>query len=327
MAALFMTGCGLQDLPGEDLSTVLFGAWETSSITRQVDQKQLETHLAVLTGHTPFANDRLIKERGGVAGRELTRQYLEETLKSYGYRPERHSYRQGGQNILATLPATVPTDETILFGAHMDSVSNAGANDNGTGSASVLEAARVLRDLPERKTNILFAWFDEEELGLIGSGYLAREFRQKKVKLTYAHTMDMLGWDENQNGAIEVARPDGILWDFYQGVNRRHELNFPLQRTSTGSSDHVSFSKNGFPSVCLSEEWTDGDTTPHYHRKGDVYETVNFPFLAKGTQLAVAAVADMSQKIGTGIRTPFVPHNRFPGRERPFHKPGHGHLQ
>ncbi|PKL75639.1 MAG: hypothetical protein CVV27_14310, partial [Candidatus Melainabacteria bacterium HGW-Melainabacteria-1] len=252
-------------------------------------------------------------------GRALTREYISKTLESMGYTVEPHRYRNNGINITARLLASVPSDEYILLGAHMDSVRNAGADDNNSGSSAVLEAARVLRELPDRKVNLLFAWFDEEELGLVGSYALARELKKQGLKVSSVHTLDMVGWDSDRDGVIEVEQPDANLWEYYQQANQAHGLKLPLSRTSSGDTDHVAFRREGFTAVGLCEEWVGGDTTPHYHRRSDAYTTLNFDYLSNVTRLTVAAVGDLSRGVKGPLLTTRVPHNRFPGRPRPFH--------
>ena len=284
-----------------------------------VSEERIHQRLAALTGEAPIDEQQFIPERGTRDGRELTRQFLSRTLSEMGYEVQRHEYRRHGANVMATLKAHEESDEYILVGAHMDSVRNAGADDNASGSSAVLEAATVLRELSDRKVNIIFAWFDEEEIGLVGSRYLARELRKQGMKLTSVHTIDMMGWDEDGDFAVEVARPQGILWDYYKMVNETHNLNLPLDRTSTGRSDHVSFAREGFASVCLSEEFTNGDSSPYYHRRSDKLETINVPFLASGTRLMVAAVGDLARKVPAPANIQFIPHENFPSRERHFH--------
>jgi len=294
-----------------------------NSSLKQVEQlvslQRMEKNMATLTGETKFSALSRIPERGTRNGRELTRQFLTQYLESLDYKVERHEYRRYGANIIARLTASEPTDEWIIIGAHMDSVRNAGADDNGSGSTAVLEAATILPQLSGRKVNIMFAWFDEEELGLIGSRYLARRLKNEGLKISSVHTIDMMGWDGDKDKTVELARPDGILWDYYNMVNKTHKLNLPLDRTNTGQSDHVAFHNEGFHSLNLSEEYTSHDSTPHYHRSTDTYNTINFDFLVTGTQLLVAVVGDLSLKVPPPINVQMIPHNQFPSRERHFH--------
>ncbi|MGV3524358.1 MAG: M28 family metallopeptidase [Candidatus Sericytochromatia bacterium] len=287
---------------------------------KDVDPERLRALAAILTGQQKMPDGRLIPERGTVEGRNLTRAFLSETLQSYGYTPETHTYRTNGTNVLTKLMAPSPTDEYILIGAHMDSVRNAGADDNNSGTVAVLEAARLLKQVPDRKVNLIFAWFDEEELGLIGSYALARDLKKQGLKVLSVHTLDMVGWDGDQDNVIEVEQPDGNLWEHYQQVNKTHGLNLPLSRTSSGDTDHVAFRREGFTSVGLCEEWVGGDTTPHYHRRTDAINTLNFTYLSNVTRLTIASLSDLSRKAPGPLVSTRVPHNRFPGRARPFHR-------
>lgn len=290
-----------------------------AGIEQGVSSERLQALAAVLTGQAKLPDGRVIPERGTVEGRNLTRAFISQTLESYGYKVEPHNYRSNGTNITVRLMAQTPTDEYILLGAHMDSVRNAGADDNNSGSVAVLEAARLLKDLPDRQVNILFAWFDEEELGLIGSAALARDLKKQKMKLSSVHTLDMVGWDGDRDNVIEIEQPDGDLWEYIQQVNASHGLKLPLSRTSSGDTDHVAFREAGFTSVGYCEEWVGGDTTPNYHKKSDVFNTVNFTYLTNVTRLEVATIADLSRKVKGPVVTQHIPNDRFPGRPRPFH--------
>jgi hypothetical protein len=292
-----------------------------------VETQRLKDTLAVLAGTQAMPGGTTVPERGSVKGRELTRQYLTSVLQSYGYTVERYKYRTNGENIIARLPATSRTAETMLVGAHMDSVSNAGANDNGTGTVSVLEIARLMKQAPERRQNVIFAWFDEEELGLVGSEYMAAAWHKQGIKLSSVHTIDMMGWDSDKDRSVEIERPDGTLWDYYQMVNKTHGLNLKLARTNSGSTDHVAWREAGFASVGLCEEWAGGDTTPYYHRKTDTWDTVDFDYLASTTKLFTAVVHDLAANVPAPANSRFVPHDRFPGRDHGCGKPGHDHAQ
>lgn len=318
-ALLLLAGCAPQaprlNTPANSLNNLQATA---TRVEQAVSQQRLESLAAILTGKAPAPDGKLIAERGTREGREQTRQFLSHTLTEMGYTPERHEYRSQGINILTRLMAEQPSDEYILIGAHLDSVRNAGADDNNSGTVSVLEAARVLKDLKGRQRNIIFAWFDEEELGLIGSYALARDLKKQGLKIQSVHTLDMVGWDGDQDRTIEIEQPDGELWAYYNMVNEKHGLKLPLVRTSSGSTDHVAFRETGFKSVGMCEEWANKDTTPYYHRKTDTYETINFAYLTQVARLATAVVADLSQKVPAPMVYEQVPHDRFPSRPR-FH--------
>ena len=295
-------------------------------IENLVNQARMQERLAILSGHSPMGPNDTIPERGTVQGRAMTRAYLTQSLEALGYTVEPHAYRNNGTNITARLMAEKPTDEYIVVGAHLDSVKNPGADDNASGSTAVLELATILRELPKRQVNVLFAWFDEEELGLIGSRYLASDLRKQGMKISSMHNIDMLGWDGDGDSAVELAQPDGILWSYYNMVNETHGLKLPLVRTNTGQSDHESFKRNGFHALCISEEYTRRDTTPHYHRRTDTFSTINFDYLASSTRLVAAAVGDLLLKVPPPPGVQFVPHENFPSRPREFHASYDDHI-
>jgi len=308
--------------PAQNPQARLFGQSQTRAahqIENLIDRSRMEARLAVLSGHAALGPEGKIPERGTVQGRAMTRAFLTQTLESLGYLVEPHPYRNNGINITTRLMAAQPTDEYIVIGAHLDSVRNPGADDNASGSTAVLELATILRELPNRQVNLLFAWFDEEELGLIGSRYLARDLRKQGMKITSMHNIDMLGWDGDKDRAVELAQPDGILWAYYNMVNETHGLKLPLVRTNTGQSDHESFKREGFHAICISEEYTRRDTTPHYHKRTDTFETIDFDYLASSTRLVAAVVGDLALKVPPPPAVQFVPHENFPSRPREFH--------
>lgn len=319
--ALLVAGCAIQPM-GSRLVGESAREGMSAASRQSVDPSRLRTTMAHLTGHEPLPDGSRIAERGSAEGRAKTRDYLEAALKDLGLEVERHRYRATGENLIARLRAPGATgskaDEWVLIGAHFDSVRNAGANDNASGTAIVLEAARLLKALEGRHVNLMVAFFDEEELGLIGSGYMARDFKRQKLNLTSVHTVDMLAWDGDQDRAIEIEMPDGNLEAQYRQANQAHGLNLTLYRTSTTATDHTSFRREGFHAVGLTEEYVYGDTTPHYHKKSDAFGTVNVDYMATGTRLLVAAVGDLLVgKVAPAGRQ--LPHEAFPGRVRHQH--------
>ncbi|MBO1910056.1 M28 family peptidase, partial [Microvirga sp. 3-52] len=111
------------------------------------------------------------------------------TITIEGANIEKHE----SQNILVTKPSKT-SDEIIIVGAHYDSVeSSPGASDNASGTAVLLEIARVLESVKTDK-ELRFLFFGAEELGLLGSEKYVDEMTQKEIKNTEAMlNMDMVG--------------------------------------------------------------------------------------------------------------------------------------
>ncbi|MGW6744484.1 M28 family metallopeptidase [Streptomyces sp. NPDC055025] len=87
-------------------------------------------------------------------------------------------------------------DRTVMLGAHLDSVTEgAGINDNGSGSAGLLEVALELAETHDRPTNkVRFAWWSAEELGLLGAeSYVTRLTPEQRADIALYLNFDMIG--------------------------------------------------------------------------------------------------------------------------------------
>lgn len=244
--------------------------------------------LAALTGEQPIDGEVALAGRFSEQDRAMTRAYLAAELTRLGLEPQLHDYG-GGANVFAELPATGDGERMIVMGAHMDAVDGApGAADNGTGVAMVLAAARYLSELERRDQAVVFALFDQEELGLIGSLAFAERLRIDGALVDGMHNFDMLSWDQDDDRGVELWSPDEDLEPLYRDAAA--EIGMPVSTYDLLSSDHAAFAANGFAAVGLGEEFHQGDTTPYYHLPGDTYDQVDFGYLAAATQLALRAV-------------------------------------
>ena len=159
-------------------------------------------------------------------------------------------------NILAD--TTGRADRTVVVGAHLDSVAEGpGINDNGSGSAAILETALQLKELGIEPTNrIRFAFWGGEEDGLIGSEYYvsqlsARQLKEHAVNLNF----DMVGSPnfvryvyDGDGSAFSEKGPNGsalvekVFLDYFKSQN------LPVVATAfDGRSDYFGFINNGIP--------------------------------------------------------------------------------
>lgn len=248
--------------------------------------------VASLSGAEDIAPGLRIDGRTSVAERDATRAFLRDELAALGYTPVDHAYTMGrntGANVLATLDATTGTGGLIVVGAHFDSVPAApGAADNATGVAIVLATARYLRDVPVRHHPVVFAFFDEEELGLYGSINYARSLVDANTDVTGVHIFDMLSFDGDGDRAVELWSPSPALADLY--TMHGTAAGMPVSVVTFRFSDHQAFLDVGLPAVGIGEEFTAGDRTPHYHKATDKFEHVSFDHLAAVTRLGMSAI-------------------------------------
>jgi Zn-dependent M28 family amino/carboxypeptidase len=207
------------------------------------------------------------------------------------------------QNVLADLPGRTE-GRVVLLGAHLDSVgAGPGINDNGSGTAAVLEAAVQLRRLgarPER--GIRFAFWAGEELGLHGSEeYAERLGSRLREEIGLVLNFDMLG---SPNFARLVYDADPEITEAFGEWFEAHDLE-ALEIALEGRSDHAPFADRGIPvgglftgadepKTAEEERLFGGEAgEPHdgcYHQACDTLANVNESALGPMAD-AVAAVA------------------------------------
>jgi Peptidase family M28/PA domain len=158
--------------------------------------------------------------------------------------------RASAPNVVAELPGR--SDRVVLLGAHLDSVPNGpGLNDNGSGSALVLEVARQARRLGvRRRVGLRFAWWGAEEEGLHGStAYVRSLSAAERGRIAAVVNLDMVG-SRNfarfvYDGAQQPAGSQRIEEAFRAYFAAR---KLPVEEVSIGgSSDHAPFAAVGIP--------------------------------------------------------------------------------
>jgi hypothetical protein len=246
--------------------------------------------VGALSGQEDISPGMKLAHRASVAERNAARQFLLDELTALGLTVQRHDYTtttHTGANVIATLPATSGTGGTIIVGGHFDSVpAGPGAADNATGVAIVLATARYLKDLPNRQHPIVFALFDQEELGLIGAKEYVKTLTPADIH--GAHIFDMLSFDGDGDHAVELWSPSASLLAVYQAHGPA--ANTPISAVTFQYSDHQAFLDAGIPATGVGEEFVGSDHTPHYHKATDTFGNVSFDHLARVTHLALAVL-------------------------------------
>lgn len=228
-----------------------------------------------------------LANRFSIENKQEARAYLVAVLKRLDLEPKRQAYgSEGGENIYAVLPCGRPGAEAIVLGAHYDSVRRGpGANDDGTGVAAVMLVAAEMRRTTRRTRDLYFVFFDEEERGLRGSRAFAQMLVDEKRTVSAVHTIDQVGWDSNHNRAIELELPYPGSVEIYQASAAALHMPITIYTTTEAGSDHSAFRRLGFHAVGITEEYHHGDTTPFIHTAKDLFDTVDFAYLASTTRL------------------------------------------
>lgn len=264
--------------------------------------KQLTGEEQVIIGGVP---DTIFSRHKDQPGNEKAFQFVREKFIGYDLEVNSLQFSSSGKNLLGQKTGTLFPNRKFILGAHYDNVGFAvapGADDNASGSAAVIEAARVFSDYSFPFT-IVFALWDEEEQGLIGSRAYAESAVFNNDSILGYINMDMLGWDGNNDSTADLhVRPVGsslLLADKAIDANTIYGINLDLHIVNPGSSntDHAPFWDNGFTAIGIDEEY-DGDFNPFWHSPADSLGQFNIPFYEKCAKLAFATLAECATDIG-----------------------------
>jgi Zn-dependent M28 family amino/carboxypeptidase len=230
-------------------------------------------------------------------------EYLASHFSSLGLKVSRQPFRIGpgrAENVIAVLPgANDPTGvgEFLLIGAHYDSIAQdadrlklaPGAEDNASGTAALMELARLFHDQKLRMT-IVFAAFAGEEQGLVGSRAYVAELKKsgRADRLKAALIMDMIGFTKDAEldltfETLEKFKP--LAESATQAAKRYAALTTTISLNPFGS-DHVPFLDADLPAFLVIE--SDWDKYPAYHKSTDVPKNVS-PDMAREALKLVAA--------------------------------------
>lgn len=223
-------------------------------------------------------------------------------------------------NVHGELPGTLDEPGIVLITAHLDAITFTnpyeiapGADDNASGCATVIEAARIFSQY-EFPNTVRFVAFGAEELGLIGSAIYAEEAANAGENIVAVMNLDMILFGPESNRALFVpfdAQSTYIAAMFGQAAETFvPELAVNVMYSpGTTYSDHASFWQNGFPALLGIEAAV--NQNPYYHQETDLlinYEEY-WPF---GTEcarasLAFTAQAALSDWLGIAGQPPALP--------------------
>ncbi|MCB9881593.1 MAG: M28 family peptidase [Planctomycetes bacterium] len=229
-------------------------------------------------------------------------------------------------NLVATIRGTTDPDRIYVLSGHYDSRATArndassdapGANDDGSGTAAIVELARVLARIPLRAT-VRLVCYDGEELGLIGSRADAKVLEQQDAEIDGMATLDIVGNTRAADGRRE--RGYVRVFSYQEGsrdstgrnlartlsdLARRYFDDFRVKLILRGDrygrgGDHRPFAEAGFPAVRMTEPYedftrqhkdkTERDGKPY----GDYADYMDFDYLARVTRLAAVLAVELA---------------------------------
>ena len=263
--------------------------------------EELSGEVQTIIGGTPYT---IVSRRYNHAGNDMAANYIKEKLESYGLPTYDQTFGTGGgRNVYAVQLGTQYPNKKYIICSHYDDYSYSGtvvpgADDNASGTAAVLEAARIFRNYDSKYT-LIYALWDEEERGLYGSTYYAQQAALAGDSIMGVINLDMIAYDSNSDNVAEIhTRPIAnsiALKDDMLSINTLYSIGLTLQTINPGAtySDHASFWNNNFGAILLIEY--DYDFNPYYHSADDLIQYFNMPYFLKMSQVSLGVTATLAQ--------------------------------
>lgn len=257
-----------------------------------------------LTHLTSFHNRSATKETG-VAAANWLKSRFEEMANEYGRTDTTTYFVKTGWYKQPSLVTVIGKDikaPAVVIGAHMDTLDGRmpGAGDDGSGSSSVMEAARVLLASKNTfKRPVYIIWYAAEERGLVGSQYVVEHFRERSIPVKAVAQFDMTGY--------RVDAADPTMWVFTDYTDKSLSnflaklidtyVRVPVDysRCGYGCSDHASWTEVGVPAVFPCES-NFAEHNPHIHTSSDTMDLMSLEHMTNFTKLALAFVIELASE-------------------------------
>jgi hypothetical protein len=330
---------------------------ETVKMLREISAKNIETTIRKLVSFG--TRNTLSEQNNPTRGIGAARDYLFGTFQKISadcgncLQVEKQTFLQPKANripeptnltnVFAILKGTTNPERTYVVSGHYDSMCNLdpmdakcdapGANDDASGTAAVVEMARVMS---KRKfdATIIFMTVPGEEQGLLGAAYFAEQAKQKQMNIEAMFTNDIIGGvtsyknapdrqsvrlfaegvpsdeteqqagtrrsvgGENDSASRQLGRFIKEVADVY---SPRFRVQVVYRRDRYGrGGDHIPFLERGFSAVRFTEPHED---YTHQHQSvkvvdgkqyGDTIEFVDFNYIANVTRINVASLATLA---------------------------------
>lgn len=206
-----------------------------------------------------------------------------DTVMLHDFKVDKPGYPQEtADNILAVQWGTKTPDEYVICGAHYDSwnddgadpdtIRSPGADDNASGVAGILETARLLSPYKFERS-IIFANWNAEEIGLVGSAAYAHDMAEQGMDIVAYFNLDMTGYlaegsDIHVN--LMYTTRDSLLGDYVKSFSRTYfpEMRIWQDWLAWGDSDYSSFNRNGYAAIHPFEDTH--ASSPFIHTRQDV---------------------------------------------------------
>jgi hypothetical protein len=245
---------------------------------------------------------------------EASGQYIYNIFSGLGlddvrFAPFTFSGSTSSRNVVAEKTGETYPDDIVIICAHYDSTSPSasrqtlapGADDNASGTAAVLEAARILASYPLDFT-VRFIAFSAEEWGLYGSRAYATAAGLAGERIVGVINLDMIAYADVMPEDLQVIvnSASGWLADRFLDAAANYGV-LGATKTVDASfvySDHAPFWDSGYPAMLAIED--DPLQNPYYHKTTDTLDKINLDFFTSATRASLGLLAELAQPIKEG---------------------------
>jgi bacterial leucyl aminopeptidase len=282
-------------------------------MAKHLEKKNMRKHLETFTAfHTRYYKSDYGRQSAEWLYEQVNNTIAESGAAEHGATVSKFIHPWGQPSIIAQIPGK--SNKTVVIGAHQDSINlllpsflaAPGADDDGSGTVTILEALRVLLqsdDVVKGKApnTIEFQWYSAEEGGLLGSQALFKSYSETGRDVKAMIQQDMTGYVHK---TLEAGEPEsvGVITDFVdsaltdfikQVVTEYCDIPYVLTKCGYACSDHASASKYGYPSAFVIEsdfKYSDSKI----HTTEDKIEFLSFDHMLQHAKMTLGFAYEMA---------------------------------
>lgn len=277
---------------------------EVKQLLSLLNPQNMWSNLTTLSGF----HDRYANSDNGVQAANWIKSQIEQLAKEHGRNDVKVYFINTGSSYKQpSVVAKIGTSDEpgIVIGGHMDTLSPwignmPGADDDGTGSVTVLETARtLLASNMHFKKPIYLIWYSAEEMGLVGSQYVVSEFKKQNIPVAEVIHFDMTGYAPNN---------DMTMWLMTDYTNKdltaflatliNTYVKQPIKYSACGyaCSDHATWTQNGYRAA-IAFESDMSSYNPYIHTAQDTMDQLSLAHMTDYAKLAIAFVVETAEPI------------------------------
>lgn len=274
---------------------------KVNELIKQLNPERMWDNLATFTS----SRDRYANSDLGVKAAHWLEEQIKTVAKESGRTDVSTRFVATGGYDQPSLVVKVGSGEgpAIVAGAHMDTLASywskkPGADDDGSGSMSLLEAAEtILRSGTTFNKPVYFVWYAAEEEGLVGSQYVVDDFKSKGIAVDAVLHFDLTGYAHRNQPDIWIIddNVDSDLTSFLANIIKTYTKQ-PVHytRCGYGCSDHASWTQAGYAAAMPAEARFE-DSNPAMHSSSDTMDKLSLSHMTDYAKIGTAFVVELAE--------------------------------